>query len=146
MNDVDAARPIFGSHPGALRPDEPSYQSTGLPLFRVNRRSGVIDQPLDTGATATALAVGADAAWAAMDDGTVLAIDPATGSIRATVRVGLSTSDIVLGGGSVWVADSVDDVVRKIDPHTDAVVETIRLGNRPGALAYTADRLWVSVY
>jgi YVTN family beta-propeller protein len=52
----------------------------------------------------------------------------------------------VLGGGSVWVADSVDDVVRKIDPHTDAVVETIRLGNRPGALAYTADRLWVSVY
>jgi hypothetical protein len=99
------------------------------------------------------VAYGAGSVWAASDapppdvHGRLLRLDPRTGKTIATLPVGWWPSQIAVGAGSVWVADSIGDgsrlahrlpydsgplpgladAVSRIDPATDRVVATIHV-------------------
>lgn len=51
--------------------------------------------------------------------GSVLRVDPATGSVLATITVGKGAFDIVVGFGSVWVPNQDDNTVVRIDAGTN---------------------------
>ena len=62
--------------------------------------------------------------------GSVIRIDPATGSTASPIRVGALPSAIATGAGAVWVADGGDGTVSRIDPVTYHV-STYRLTTAP---------------
>jgi YVTN family beta-propeller protein len=98
---------------------------------------------------------GAGSLWA-VDGGYVTRLDPATGKILATIRVGSqgtagyeATSDIAFGEGAVWAIGSADVV--RIDPATNGIVATIPISQNPTgtppnptALAVGEGSLWVA--
>jgi YVTN family beta-propeller protein len=92
-----------------------------------------------------AMTIGAGSVWLAdYDGGAVRRLDPATGAITATVRLGDAPSAMVFGHGSAWVANDVEDSVTRIDPRTTSVVRSISVGTDPVALAVGADAIWVA--
>jgi YVTN family beta-propeller protein len=118
-----------------------------------------VDAPTDTPASITerfpvpapeetyrsAMTIGAGSIWVAdHDGGAVRRLDPATGAITATVRLGDSPSAMVFGHGSAWVANDVEDTVTRIDPRTTSVVRAISVGTDPVALAVGPDAIWVA--
>ena len=52
--------------------------------------------------------------------------------------VGPGASGIAVGGGAVWVADTLADTLVRIDPTTDSVTTTIGVGSRPRGVAFGA--------
>jgi YVTN family beta-propeller protein len=93
----------------------------------------------------SAMTIGAESIWVAdHDGGAVRRMDPATGAITATVRLGDSPSAMVFGHGSAWVANDVEDTVTRIDPRTTSVVRSISVGADPVALAVGPDAIWVA--
>jgi YVTN family beta-propeller protein len=93
----------------------------------------------------SAMTVGAGSIWLAEHDGgAVRRMDPATGAITATVRLGDSPSAMVFGHGSAWVANDVEDTVTRIDPRTTSVVRAISVGTDPVGLAVGPDAIWVA--
>ena len=93
----------------------------------------------------SAMTIGAGSIWVAdHDGGAVRRMDPATGAITATVRLGDSPSAMVFGHGSAWVANDVEDTVTRIDPRTTSVVRAISVGTDPVALAVGPDAIWVA--
>jgi YVTN family beta-propeller protein len=93
----------------------------------------------------SAMTIGAGSLWLAdHEGGAVRRLDPATGAITATVRVGDSPSAMVFGHGSAWVANDVEDTVTRIDPRTTSVVRSISVGSDPVALAVAPDAIWVA--
>jgi streptogramin lyase len=65
------------------------------------------------------IAVGEGAVWAmnAADD-SILRIDPATGRVTGTVRVGRLPTAVAAGAGAVWVTSGRDGTLTRIDPIT----------------------------
>jgi YVTN family beta-propeller protein len=93
----------------------------------------------------SAMTIGAGSIWVAdHDGGAVRRMDPATGAITATVRLGDSPSAMVFGHGSAWVANDVEDTVTRIDPRTTSVVRAISVGTDPVGLAIGPDAIWVA--
>jgi YVTN family beta-propeller protein len=90
-----------------------------------------------------AIAVGADAVWAAVGQ-KVVKINP-DGSVDGSAPVGSNPSSIVVGAGAVWVANSSDGTITKIDPGQAKVIGTIHVGRSPVSLAFGGNRLWVAV-
>ena len=78
------------------------------------------------------------------DVGTLWDVDPATGNVTRTV-VGGGASAAVVHSGAVWVACSLSGTVVRVDPSREAVVQTIPLGGSPSGLAFSKNKLWVSV-
>ena len=78
---------------------------------------------------------GAGSLWA-VDQGYVTRLDPTTGKIPATIRVGSrgtagfeATSDIPFGEGAVWAIGSADVV--RIDPETNGIVAKVPISQSP---------------
>jgi YVTN family beta-propeller protein len=93
----------------------------------------------------SAMTIGARSLWLAdYDGGAVRRLDPATGAITATVRLGEGPTAMVFGHGSAWVANDVEDSVTRIDPRTNSVVRSISVGVDPVALAVGPDAIWVA--
>jgi streptogramin lyase len=99
-----------------------------------------------------ALAVGEGAVWAPNHDaGTLSRIDPATGTVVATIPIpGVGPHGVVTTPGAVWVAtegppDKPGSIVR-IDPATNSIVSTIGLPGNFGAedLAAGAGSVWAN--
>ena len=78
-----------------------------------------------------------------IDEEAVGAIDPGTGLITAQYQVGRGPGAIAVGGGSVWVANTLDGTVTRIDREAGEVV-TIPVGGVPSGLAFGAGSLWVA--
>jgi DNA-binding beta-propeller fold protein YncE len=73
-------------------------------IVRVDPRRNVIQRTYELGGSPFGVAVGADAVWAASDDGTVARIDPETDDV-AVVQVGGAPRTLDLeGAGGVWVS------------------------------------------
>ena len=72
-------------------------------------------------------------------------IDPQTNATIATIGVGRRPTGVAIGGGRVWVANSLSGTVSEIDPRTDEVERTIAVGESPQDLVFAGDKLWVSV-
>ena len=60
------------------------------------------------------------------------------------IGVGDAPTGIAVGGGGVWVVDSLDDAVVRIDPDTRSVTATIRVGRSPAGVAFGAGSVWVA--
>jgi peptide/nickel transport system substrate-binding protein len=79
------------------------------------------------------------------EDGTVTRIDPATGSVTATERVGDEPVALAAATDAVWVATARDGAVARLDPETAQVDEVYAVGNEPRSLTGTDDGVWVGV-
>ena len=76
-------------------------------------------------------------------DGTVSRIDPATGAVTATVRVGTQPVDgTVAPDGLVWIPNLGDGTITRIDPATAGVVGTFRVGPKPFVLTVGFGDVW----
>ena len=71
-------------------------------------------------------------------------IDPKTNAVVQTIQVGNGPAGVAVGGGFVWVANSLDGTVSKIDPRTNNAVDTKQVGNRPRGVAFGEHGVWVA--
>ncbi|HEX9259041.1 MAG TPA: hypothetical protein VF855_05840, partial [Acidimicrobiales bacterium] len=99
------------------------------------------DIPLSS--TPGGLASGFGTVWVALDDGTVLRLDPATGAEVGKTVIGSALDDIVAGETGIWVTS--DKGLHKIDPDSGEVVFTVLVGGTPQGLAPTAGGVVVAV-
>jgi len=96
-------------------------------------------------ASPTDIAVGAGSVWVTSADGhTVSRVDPDSGRVQQTIRVGSGASGVAADDRAVWVANSLDGTVSRIDPRTDTVVQTIAVGSAPVAIALARGAAWVA--
>jgi YVTN family beta-propeller protein len=78
-----------------------------------------------------------------IDENAVGVIDPSKRAISAQYPVGRGPTAVTAGGGSVWVANSLDGTVTRIDPKRDQVV-TISVAGTPDSVAFGGGSLWVA--
>jgi streptogramin lyase len=91
------------------------------------------------------VAAGKEGLWLThLVDDDVFRVDPKTGGRIAVVRVGRDPTEIVVGGGFVWVASGRDGTVTRIDPETlDTTV--VQVGTTISSMAFGEGALWVVV-
>jgi DNA-binding beta-propeller fold protein YncE/ABC-type branched-subunit amino acid transport system substrate-binding protein len=73
----------------------------------------------------------------------VAAIEPAQGDVSSYTATGTTPSNVVIGGGSVWVLNADDRTISRIDPRTRKIVKTFATGGVPTDLAFEDGSLWV---
>ena len=112
----------------------------------VKANSGKISGAVAIGVTPTQIATGHGVGvWATSFSGhSVWRLDPATRTIRQTIRVGSGPTGIAVGNGAVWVANRLDGTVSRISPETNGVVQTIHVGKGPTAVAVGGGSVWVA--
>jgi YVTN family beta-propeller protein len=116
-------------------------------LDRIDPATNTVAQHAIVGVGPCGIAVGADGRiWIAdLGKGAVLAIDPASMQVTATIdNVGPALWDLKAGFGSIWVADRKAQTVLRIDPAKSAIVARIPVGPRASGLAVLADGVWVT--
>ena len=74
----------------------------------------------------------------------VVAVDPDTNRVVASIRVGSKPESIAAGDGAVWVGDARDGTVTRIDPVSRPVAKTIGIGLPAIDLATGAGGVWVA--
>jgi YVTN family beta-propeller protein len=79
-----------------------------------------------------------------LGDDQVTKIDETTGQ-SAGIDVGNGPLDLAVGGGAVWVTNSLDGTVSRIDPETNEVSD-IRVGSSPEGVAFGNGAVWVTVH
>lgn len=94
-------------------------------------------------------AMGAGAVWVATNrldggGGSIVRIDPTTGSIPARIEVAGHVLGVTTGGGSVWVAQSAPDQLVRIDPAKNAVTKVYPVKSVPVAVAYGGGFGWLA--
>jgi virginiamycin B lyase len=100
----------------------------------------VVGTTVTTGAPwCCGVAAGGEGVWlAAATSGTVARIDPATGRAVATIRLGGRPAAVVVGGGSVWVADDQARRLWRIDARTNQVLGS----SPPSGIVITQGTTW----
>ena len=96
-------------------------------------------------AGATAVRVGFGSVWVSSPTtDTITRIDPTTGAIQATIKVGRQPTFFVAGEGAVWTLDQQGRSVSRIDPATNTVTATIDLGEivEGGDIAVGGGYVW----
>jgi ABC-type branched-subunit amino acid transport system substrate-binding protein len=73
----------------------------------------------------------------------VAAIEVANGDVSSYTATGATPSNVVTGGGSVWVLNADDRTISRIDPRTRRIVKTFATGGVPTDLAFENGSLWV---
>ncbi|HTI28804.1 MAG TPA: YncE family protein [Methylomirabilota bacterium] len=95
-------------------------------------------------AQGTAMALGEDAAWLRLADGSVARVNRADGAF-VTIPVGTGEfGSLAIGEGAVWVTTFDEDKLSRIDPATNTVVAEIEVGTNPEGIAVTPGAVWVS--
>jgi DNA-binding SARP family transcriptional activator/streptogramin lyase len=111
----------------------------------VRTSTGRLEQGFRLGLKTNRLTVGGGAVWAtAFDDGKLVRIDVARGSITQTVSVGHGPTGVVAADGTVWVANTLDDSLARVDARTTTVVQRITVGDQPSDVGVGAGAVWVS--
>src|SRR3954454_19710909 len=67
-----------------------------------------------------------------------------SGSVVASVPVGINPTALAAAGGALWVVTAGDNTVSKINPSSHSVEQRLEVGHDPRALAATGDDLWVA--
>ena len=81
--------------------------------------------------------------WAALDDGGVVRVDPASGQASTVAELPSSMFDIEVARRWVWVSQPFDKRVQAIDPETGRVVHTVTTGSPgPRGMQLVGDSLW----
>lgn len=71
-------------------------------------------------------------------------LDPESFEVLARVEVGDDPSDLVAGGGKVWVLNHLDGTVMRVDSARMAVEATVACAKSVSRLALTPAHVWVS--
>jgi len=124
--------------------------SAGGTVSRYHSRTGAATGPPEPVPGASGVAVGEGAVWVTSQaEGTVTRLDPASGRRRGEpIKVGSQPTDIAVGGGSVWVANSKQyaATVSQIDPASGEVAAPIEVAKgQIFALTYGEGGVWVAV-
>src|SRR6185295_19674808 len=90
------------------------------------------------------LATGDGAIWVASTlGGAIERIDPGTGAVTQTVRLGAdNVAAITFSDGSLWAADTTQRSLVEIDPRSGTVSRSLSLDVTPGALVAGRKALW----
>jgi hypothetical protein len=83
---------------------------------------------------AAAVAVGEDAVWVLLEQGTLLRVDPDRHRVTGRLELGAPTGPLVVGAGAVWVGNGQATVTARVDPVRLRV--TARLGGYVVAVAH----------
>jgi DNA-binding SARP family transcriptional activator len=73
----------------------------------------------------------------------VVALDPRSLRVVASVPVGATPGELVSAHGSLWVVNSEDTTVSRVDPAAMVTARTIAVSERPYAIAADARSVWV---
>lgn len=77
-------------------------------------------------------------------DGTgVGVLDPKTGELVSTIRLGTAPANVAVGEGGVWVLDADDRTISKVDPNERTLLRTFSTGSTPTSLAVGAGAIWI---
>jgi YVTN family beta-propeller protein len=98
------------------------------------------------GTQSAAVTTGADAVWAVYADSTLARIDPGEVRITGTSFAGSAPAGIVVGSGSVWVANSGEATVSRFNPSTfeEGPLRSPSVGTRPLGIAFGEGAIWVA--
>jgi YVTN family beta-propeller protein len=120
-------------------------------LSRVDAQFGRITNTIDVAETGLgtqlgAVTVDADAVWAVFADSTLARDDAAEARVSRTGFAGSAPAGVVVGSGSVWVANSGEALVQRFNPTTfeEGPIRPINVGRRPMAIAYGEGAVWVA--
>jgi YVTN family beta-propeller protein len=118
----------------------------GLAGLLRRRRRRLVARAAAALATATALAL---VVWVGVRGSERVApiVNPPPGSLGrvvATIPVGASPVDVVVGQDAVWVVNAGQGTVSRIDPATNTVTRTIPVGRNPVRLAAGFGSIWVA--
>ena len=88
--------------------------------------------------------MGAGSVWATTREGGLLwRIEPGRDPVTRTIDVGVGSTFVAFGEGSIWTGNYIDGRVSRVDPRTNAVTAKTATGT-PQALAAGAGAAWVS--
>jgi YVTN family beta-propeller protein len=92
------------------------------------------------------VAVGAGAVWAVYGDSTVARIRPTDPRVTGKTYGGSAPAAVVVGSGSVWVANSEDATVDRFNPATfkEGPIRSTSVGTRPTGIAFGEGSVWVA--
>jgi YVTN family beta-propeller protein len=93
------------------------------------------------------LAVGNGSVWVPGDaaDSRVWRIDAKRGRLLDTIEFPFAIGrGIAAGGGALWVAGLLDDIVARVDARTGRITDRIPVGRGPVGLALSDGGLWVA--
>jgi virginiamycin B lyase len=89
------------------------------------------------------ITAGAGNVWLMVDkSGTLAGIDPATGTIRQTIKVPAGSYNPYFSEGEIWVTRAEGAELARVDAATGAVLATVRTGQNPRFLAAGAGAIW----
>jgi YVTN family beta-propeller protein len=117
-------------------------------VSRIDPASGaVVDTIEDVGKNIRSVTEAFGFAWvsSAVDNGTVMKLDPDTGAVLDRIGAGDRPKEMVAANGYLWVVNEASNNVMRIDPKRGKVVGApIPVGDTPVGLALGAGSLWVS--
>ena len=116
---------------------------------RYDARTGLATGEPERVPGAAGVAVGEGSVWVtSQSEDTVTRLDPATGRLLGrAIRVGSQPTDIAVGGGAVWAANSgqTDGTVSRIDPDSGEAGDPIEVAKgQVFALTYGEGGVWVA--
>jgi YVTN family beta-propeller protein len=120
-------------------------------LSRVDPQFGRVTNTIEVTGTAFgtqsgAVTVDAGAVWAVYADSTLARIDPTDVRVTGTTFAGSAPAGVVVGSGSVWVANSGDATVSRFNPSTfeEGPLRSPSVGRRPTGIASGEGAIWVA--
>jgi YVTN family beta-propeller protein len=125
-------------------------QSNRGVILRIDPKTKRVVARVHTGTWPAALAADTGGVWAVntapfYKRGTLVRIERATNRVDGRpIPLGPAPSGVAVGGGAVWVADSIQGAVRRIDPLRRRTVAAIDVGSEPYEVVFAAGSVWVT--
>jgi YVTN family beta-propeller protein len=116
-------------------------------VSRLDRSTETLTTIEDVGKNIRSVTEAFGSVWvsAAINDGYVTRLDPASGKVLGRIFVGDKPKEMVRLGSYLWVVNETSGDVMRIDPKTRKVVgQPIDVGKTPVGLATGAGDLWVT--
>lgn len=133
----------FGSLWVPLCPRTPGKHTT-LARIDLGRRCLVAEYPTGVAAEEGGIAVSGDSVWLVTDArGSLARLDPATGHVRATLRIPPGSFNPHDVGGAVWVSQADGTHVTRVDSVTAEISAPLTVGDHPRFLTSGAGAVWV---
>ena len=124
--------------------------ASGANVLRLDGGSGKVVARIPINGDTGAIAAGEGGVWVNatspdMQRHALLEIDPATNRLVASIPLSLNYPDgIAAGGGSVWVANALENTLTRIDPRTRRKVGAPLTIDGATGVAVGAGSVWVS--
>jgi YVTN family beta-propeller protein len=115
------AIPIFAFGQGSGGSAEVAPNSVGIIDAQSNRLVGSVS----VGVRPSSIAYGTDTVWVALDDRTLVRIDPTTRTVVKLIPLEATPTGIAVAKGAVWIANGQAGSVSRVDPGVNAPSATI---------------------